>query len=129
MVRGEQLLCTREPGNCKVVVRLSVTIGHVPKNISSVCSMFAWWYHSLSSDSLQVLLIFASLIFAVREESAKTTKLCSSNIWRYTVIIYTELYSLATRKGRSFAQTVPHSVTGWVWEPDYDPTSVSLLTT
>ena len=42
---GEQLSCKREPGNRKdpfavAVVRALVTVGHVPKKISSVCSMF-----------------------------------------------------------------------------------------
>ena len=42
---GEQLPCKREPGNRKdlfavAVVRPNVTIGHAPKKISSVCSMF-----------------------------------------------------------------------------------------
>ena len=42
---GEQLSCKREPGNCKdpfavAVVRALVTVGHLPKKISSVCSMF-----------------------------------------------------------------------------------------
>ena len=42
---GEQLPCKREHGNHKdpftvVVLRSTVTAGHVPKKISSVCSMF-----------------------------------------------------------------------------------------
>ena len=42
---GEQLSCKREPGNRKdpfavAVVRALVTVGHLPKKISSVCSMF-----------------------------------------------------------------------------------------
>ena len=42
---GEQLSCKGEPGNRKdpfavAVVRALVTVGHVPKKISSVCSMF-----------------------------------------------------------------------------------------
>ena len=42
---GERLPCKREPGNRKdpfavAVVRSRDTVGHVPKKISSVCSMF-----------------------------------------------------------------------------------------
>ena len=42
---GEQLSCSRETGNRQdpfavAVVRSLVTVGHVPKKISSVCSMF-----------------------------------------------------------------------------------------
>ena len=42
---GEELRCEREPGNRQdpftvAVVRSAVTVGHVPKKISSVCSMF-----------------------------------------------------------------------------------------
>ena len=42
---GEELHCKRELGNRQdpfavVVVRAAVTVSHVPKKISSVCSMF-----------------------------------------------------------------------------------------
>ena len=42
---GEQLHCKRELGNHQdpftvVVVRSAVMVGHIPKKISSVCSMF-----------------------------------------------------------------------------------------
>ena len=45
---GEQLTCSRETGNRQdpfavAVVRSLVTVGHVPKKISSVCSMFLLW--------------------------------------------------------------------------------------
>ena len=38
----EELCCKREPGNCQdpfteAVVRSGVTVGHIPKKISSVC--------------------------------------------------------------------------------------------
>ena len=42
---GEVLLCKREPDNRKypyavATTRAGVTVGHVPKKISSVCSLF-----------------------------------------------------------------------------------------
>ena len=45
---GEQLHCKRELGNRQdpftvVVVRSVVTVSHIPKKISSVCSMFLRW--------------------------------------------------------------------------------------
>ena len=42
---GEELHCQRETGNPRdpfavAVIRASVTVGHVPKKISSICSVF-----------------------------------------------------------------------------------------
>ena len=42
---GEELPCQREPDNRQdpfavAVVRLQVTVGHIPRRISSICSMF-----------------------------------------------------------------------------------------
>ena len=45
---GEQLSCQREPTNTRdpfavAVVRSLVTVGHIPRKISSICSMFLLW--------------------------------------------------------------------------------------
>ena len=42
---GEELSCQREPDNCQdpfavAVIRSQVTVGHIPRRISSICSMF-----------------------------------------------------------------------------------------
>ena len=42
---GEKLYCKREPGNCPdpfavAVMWLAVSVSHVPKKISSLCSKF-----------------------------------------------------------------------------------------
>ena len=44
-VVGDQLSCAREPGNCRdtfavAIIKEGVTVGHVPRNISPVCSIF-----------------------------------------------------------------------------------------
>ena len=59
---GEVLLCKREPDNRKdryavATTRAGVTVGHVPKKISSVLPVSATrWSNSLSSYSQQALL-------------------------------------------------------------------------
>ena len=44
-VVGDQLSCAREPGNCRdtfavAIIKEGITVGHVPRNISPVCSIF-----------------------------------------------------------------------------------------
>ena len=78
---GEQLPpLKRGPGIRKdpfaaAVARSSVTVGHVP--ISSVCSTFLLRGGTILRQMMVLLALkkFGSLIFAVRDESTKTTKI------------------------------------------------------
>ena len=46
-VVGDQLDCAREPGNCLdtfvvAIIKDDVTVGHVPRSILPICSIFIW---------------------------------------------------------------------------------------